>query len=346
MAHVEKPSLSVDIRVIDCGADLEQLKKLPDQCIDLVYIDPLSDSNGTFKEFWKELKEKVVFRDCPESTQAYMDFMRPRCVELARVLKPTGSFYYHCDWGAEHYIKVMLGDILGKNNFINEVLWKRQSDHKDAGPGFKRLGRAHGVLLLYAGDSKCYFEHLCRPGDWDSAEKLYINMEPETGRRYRHAELVAQRETASSNGKPQYEFLGVTRNWRYSEEDMQKLREEGRIDRSTLGTEPYFKQYLDEVAGFPVGSVWDDLKPLHVHGEERLGYPSKDPLQLLEKILEIALQVNDADFGEVGHSGTALVASLNSAQQWIGIGHFANVLPPQDRCQDKLAPVGDSAAVS
>ncbi len=65
MTHMKMSSLFVDTRVIDCGENLEQLKKLPDQCIDLVYIDPPSDSDGTLKEFWKELKEKVAFKDCP-----------------------------------------------------------------------------------------------------------------------------------------------------------------------------------------------------------------------------------------------------------------------------------------
>ncbi len=241
---------------------------------------------------------------------------------------------------AEPYIRGMLDRILDRSNFINETFWKRKSDHNDAGRGFKRLGRAHSVLLLYSGDSKCYFEHLCRPGDWDSAEKLYINVEPGTGRRYRHGDLIAAGDAASWNRKPKYEFLGVTRSWRYSKEDMQKLRVEGRIDQTTLGAEPYLRQYLDEVAGVPVGSVWDDLEPLHFHGEERLGYPSKEPLKLLESILEIALKVNDADPGERGHRGTALVASLNSARQWVGIAHFTNVLAHKDT----LVPVGDSAA--
>ena len=69
-------------------------------------IDP---EDGTAPEvFWGETKEKPAFEDRHESTQAYIDFMRPRCVELARVLKKTGSFYYHCDWHASHYVKVML----------------------------------------------------------------------------------------------------------------------------------------------------------------------------------------------------------------------------------------------
>jgi hypothetical protein len=98
-----KPSSLVDTRVVYCGDNLEQLKKLPDACIDLIYIDPPFNSNRNYEVFWGETKEKRAFEDRHASTQAYIDFMRPRCVELARVLKPTGSFYYHCDWHASRY---------------------------------------------------------------------------------------------------------------------------------------------------------------------------------------------------------------------------------------------------
>ena len=95
--------------------------------MDLIYIDPPFNSNRNYEVFWGETKEKRSFDDRHESTQAYIDFMRPRCVELARVLKKTGSFYYHCDWHASHYVKVMLDQIFGENNFVNEIIWKRQS---------------------------------------------------------------------------------------------------------------------------------------------------------------------------------------------------------------------------
>src|ERR1041384_1010903 len=103
----QKPSVLVDTRVIYCGDNLEQLKKLPDACVDLIYIDPPFNSNRNYEVFWGETREKRAFEDSHPSTQAYIDFMRPRCVELARVLKKTGSFYYHCDWHASHYVKVM-----------------------------------------------------------------------------------------------------------------------------------------------------------------------------------------------------------------------------------------------
>jgi DNA modification methylase len=110
-----KSSSLLDTRVIYCGDNLEQLAKLPDACVDLIYIDPPFNSNRNYEVFWGETKEKRAFEDRHESTRAYIDYMRPRCVQLARVLKKTGSFYYHCDWHASHYVKVM--PIFGENNF-------------------------------------------------------------------------------------------------------------------------------------------------------------------------------------------------------------------------------------
>jgi len=79
-----KPSSLVDTGVIYCGDNLEQLKTLPDGCVDLIYIDPPFNSNRNYEVFWGETKEKRAFEDRRASTQAYIDFMRPRCVELHR----------------------------------------------------------------------------------------------------------------------------------------------------------------------------------------------------------------------------------------------------------------------
>jgi len=127
-----KPSALLDTRVIYCGDNLEQLKKLPAACVDLIYIDPPFNSNRNYEVFWGETKEKRAFEDRHESTKAYIDCMRPRCVELARVLKKTGSFDYHCDDHASHYVKVMLDGILGEANFLHEVIRKRTGARGDA----------------------------------------------------------------------------------------------------------------------------------------------------------------------------------------------------------------------
>jgi hypothetical protein len=123
-----RPSSLLDTRVVYCGDNLEQLAKLPDACVDLIYIDPPFNSSRNYDggqsgtDFWGETKEKRAFEDRHENTKAYIDYLRPRCVQLARGLKQTGSFYYHCDWHASHYVKVMLDQIFGENNFQSEII--------------------------------------------------------------------------------------------------------------------------------------------------------------------------------------------------------------------------------
>jgi site-specific DNA-methyltransferase (adenine-specific)/adenine-specific DNA-methyltransferase len=148
-----KSSSAIDTRVIYCGDNIDQLKKLPDSCIDLIYIDPPFNSNRNYEVFWGETKEKRAFEDRHESTKAYIGFMRPRCVELARVLKKTGSFYYHCDWHASHYVKVMLDQIFGENEFINEIVWC----YSHGGKSDRHFGRKHDILFLYAKSDKYTF---------------------------------------------------------------------------------------------------------------------------------------------------------------------------------------------
>jgi hypothetical protein len=91
-----RPSALLDTRVVYCGDNLEQLAKLPDACVDLINIDPPFNSNRNYEVFWGETKEKRAFEDRHASTQAYIDYMRPRCVQLARVPRKTGCFYYEC----------------------------------------------------------------------------------------------------------------------------------------------------------------------------------------------------------------------------------------------------------
>jgi adenine specific DNA methylase Mod len=107
-------SALLDTRVIYCGdppCNLEQLAKLPDDSVDLIYIDPPFNSNRNYEVFWGETNQKRSLEDRYADASAYIEYMRPRCVQLARVLKKTGSFYYHCDWHASYHVKAMLGSL-------------------------------------------------------------------------------------------------------------------------------------------------------------------------------------------------------------------------------------------
>jgi len=142
-----KPSSLLDTGTIFCGDNIDQLRKLPDASIDLIYIDPPFNSNRTYEVFWGESKEKRSFDDRHESTRAYIEFMRPRCVELARVLKKTGSIYYHCDWHASHYVKIMLDQIFGEHHFRNEIVWCYTGP---GSPAMRQFMRKHDVIFWYS----------------------------------------------------------------------------------------------------------------------------------------------------------------------------------------------------
>lgn len=309
----------IDTHVIYCGDNLDELSRLPVSCVDLIYIDPPFNSNRNSEVFWYENGEMRSFDDRHASTQAYIDFMRPRCEQLARVLKQTGTFYYHCDWHASHYIKVMLDQIFGENGFINEIVWKRQSSHNDAKQGSKHLGRVHDTLLMYSKGEDYCFKHLYRPYDPEYVEKFYHHIEPETGRRYQLGDLGAPGGASPSKGNPHYEFLGVTRYWRYSKENMEKLYREGRVIQTKSGAVPRLKRYLDEGKGVPLGSVWDDIGPVQGVADERVGFPTQKPLKLLERIIEISSEPGDVVLDAFCGCGTALVAAQNAGREWIGI---------------------------
>src|ERR1019366_8300284 len=231
-----RPSSLVDTRVIYCGDNLEQLKKLPDACVDLSYIDPPFNSNRNYEVFWGETKERRAFEDRHESTKAYIDFMRPRCVELARVLKKTGSFYYHCDWHASHYVKVMLDQIFGEANFQNEIVWKRSAAHTDARQGSKHFGRLHDVLLFYTGGAEGYTwneQYIALAAEYTDSH--YTNKDPD-GRRYRWDNLTGPGGAAKGNAF--YEVLGVEGFWRYSREKMAALITAGRVAIPPRGKVP------------------------------------------------------------------------------------------------------------
>lgn len=121
-------------------------------------------------------------------------------------------------------------------------------------------------------------------------ENFYKHIETETGRRYRLGDLTAPGGASPSKGNPYYEFLGVKRYWRYSQDNMQKLYGEGRIVQTRPGAVPAYKRYLDEGEGVPLGSVWDDIGPVQGVSREHIGFPTQKPLKLLERIIEISFR--------------------------------------------------------
>jgi DNA modification methylase len=307
-----KPSPLVDTRVIWCGDNLEKLRGLPDRCVDLIYIDPPFNSNRDYETFWGETRERRSFEDRHASTQAYIEFMRPRCNELARVLKKTGSFYYHCDWHASHYVKVMLDQIFGESQFRSEIIWRRTNAKGLAFTGFPNN---HDTLFYYTSDKKFTWNRQFLEYDEEYVKKFYRFVEEGSGRRYRLSDL-----TNPNPDRPNltYEWKGHKRVWRWTKQRMEEADKQGIIYYSSTGLASQ-KRYLDEMKGQPVDTIWDDILPVQAQADERVGYPTQKPLALLERIVKASSNENDIVLDAFCGCGTAIVAAQNLGRQWIGI---------------------------
>jgi site-specific DNA-methyltransferase (adenine-specific) len=232
------------------------------------------------------------------------------------MLKKTGSFFYHCDWHASHYVKIMLDEILGENNFQTEIIWQRTLSK---GLAFTALPNNHDTIFYYGGGGEITFNRPYNPYDPD-------NLDEKTASKYCHRDPDGRIYTLGSliNPNPDrpnltYEFLGVTKVWRWTKERMQESYANGIVVQPSPGAVPRMKRYLDEQEGRPLDSVWTDIPPINSQARERLGYPTQKPLALLERIVKMSSKENDIVLDAFCGCGTALVAAQNLKRQWIGI---------------------------
>ena len=341
------------------GDNLDILREhIPDESVDLIYLDPPFNSNRSynvlFKEangtaadsqitafddtwHWNEAAEETL-HDIEESADphvvemiqaivsfvgrndvtAYLVMMTARLIELHRVLKPTGSIYLHCDPTASHYLKVVMDTVFGKRNFRSEIVWKRSSAHSDIKQGSKQHGHIHDVLLFYTMADDWTWNPVYVPYDPEYIESNYRYVEKSTGRRFKSTDLTA----AKPGGDTLYEWKGKRpsegRFWAYSKANMERFEREGRLYYTRTGR-PRLKQYLDEMPGVSIQDIWTDIPPIGAQAAERLGYPTQKPLALLERIVRASSNEGDLVLDPFCGCGTTVCAAQKLGRRWIGI---------------------------
>jgi len=250
------------------GDNLEVMRKyLPDEGIDLVYLDPPFNSNrdynllfreqsgepaqGQIKAFtdtwqWSERAYDEFCQTCAvpalvelvqgfvrtlgrNDLTAYLVMMAPRLVELHRVLKPTGSLYLHCDPTASHYLKVMLDVIFGAKNFRNEIVWKRTSAHS----GARRWGDVHDILLFYSKTEDYHWNTVFQPHEAKHVESKYTFVDARG--KYMPSDLTGAGRTSGDSGKPWrgYDPSALGRHWAVPRKTVEELAGKERASQMT-----------------------------------------------------------------------------------------------------------------
>ena len=335
------------------GDNLDILRRyIPDESVDLVYLDPpfkssqnynilFKEQNGSraasqiraFEDTWTwSQDDEAIYADMvtkggkvadclqafrtflgPCDMLAYLVMMAPRLAELSRVMKKTASIYLHCDPAASHYLKMLLDAVFGPGNFRNEIVWKRTSAK---GLAFTRFAGDHDTILRYSRSDKWTWNPVYTEHDPEYLRKFYRHIELSTGRRYRLDNLANPNKNRPNLT---YEFLGVTRVWRWTKDRMMEAYKQGLIVQSASGRVPALKRYLDEQEGTPVDDIWTDIMPVQSQAQERLGYPTQKPEALLERIIKASSNEGDIVLDPFCGCGTTIAAAQKLKRRWIGI---------------------------
>jgi site-specific DNA-methyltransferase (adenine-specific) len=305
---------------------IAQKEAFADTWSNVSYIDTFYELNGIDLNLYNFLNALDNI-SISKSAISYLATMAIRIKYIHRLLKPTGSFYLHCDPTMSHYLKIICDLVFGDKNFRNEIIWKRRTGSNSSVHTAKEFGNTADIILFYTKGNKWFFSTQYTMND--DRYQRYLNEAfsniDENGRRYRSADL--------SNPAPRpnlmYDYKGYKHpknGWAISLENMVTWDKEGRLlfPKSKDGRIRR-KIYLDEMKGKPVQNIWDDINSLGATEKEKLGYPTQKPEALLERIIKASSNEGDlvADF--FCGCGTTIAAAQKLNRRWLGsdISHLA-----------------------
>ena len=287
------------------GDNLEILRSLPDNSVDLAYADPPYNSKRTFytdsnqkafSDFWNgksTAKQRndlfgsqkgllvskylsnldIIFGQQTTKTRNYWDHLKsylamlaPRLVEIERIVKNDGSTYIHCDYRVAHYVKCIMDIVWGFEKYRNDIAWCYAPHGRQPSVGFVHK---HDNILFYAHSKEATFHR-------------------------NYTEITRQTSITFSQ----------------KDEDGERYRERGGK-----------KMYLNDYPGKPIPSWWSDIAAFHSASlsSERTGYPTQKPEKLIERIIEASSSKGYVVLDPFCGSGTTLEVCLKCERNWIGI---------------------------
>jgi len=299
--------------------------------IKLIYIDPPFDVGADFSmdiEIGDEtltkkpsVIEELAYRDTwGKGADSFISMIYERLVLMRDLLADDGSIYVHCDWRVSSYMRLILDEIFGKNNFLNEIIWQKIRTTKAQ---TKSFGNVTDSIFVYSKSANAIYNRQYKPHN-EKYIKSHFKKDLETGRLFQLVSMIQMGQGPARNFGGKVIEPPKGRHWIWSQERIDQGMKDGRVRFNSKGT-PRKIIYLDELEGDIVDDLWDDVYPINSQAEEVVGYPTQKPIKLLERIIKSSSSEGDivADFF-VG-SGTTTAVAEKLGRKWIAsdLGKFS-----------------------
>lgn len=298
----------IKLNEVYCMDNLELLKQLPDESIDLIYCDILYNTGKKFKDYDDDLG----------TPQQAIEWYRPRLIEMKRVLKNNGNIVLQCDKNISHYLKVEMDNIFKLNNFKNEIIWLRSNSGKTIS---KNIQNDLDSLIWYSKTLNGTFNNVYRPIS-DSTLKSY-NKDDGDGRGKYCSQTLRKPSNPTKGTK--YDYIDNNgkvwkcpkTGWRMVEEKMRNLENDNRLilTGKTLRAKDYWNERKS--TGKLINNLWDDIR--NINGKkESVDYTTQKPKELLNRIIEMLSNKGDVVADFFCGSGTTMVVAKELERKYIG----------------------------
>ena len=302
--------------------------------IDLVYIDPPFSTNGHFKigkeranTISSSKNDVIAYSDVIVGSE-FLEFLRERLIFLRELLSEQGSIYLHIDYKIGHYVKLIMDEVFGRQNFRNDITRIKcnpKNFHR------KAYGNIKDMILFYSKSADPIWNDSRVPFSEKDKERLFRKVD-ENMRPYATVPLHAPGET--SNGNTGKDWKGMKppkgRHWRSAPEVLDELDEQGLIEWSANGV-PRKKIFFDEREGKKTQDIWEFKDPQYP------AYPTEKSLDLLKFIVEASSREGSIVLDCFCGSGTALVAAQSLNRNWIGIDRSESAIEVAQSRLDELS---------
>ncbi|WP_101000222.1 site-specific DNA-methyltransferase [Helicobacter pylori] len=298
---------------------LNSLKNRYKETIDCIYIDPPFNTGSDFAYIDK-------FQD-----STWLSLMHNRLELAYDFLSPQGSFYLHLDNNANYLGRMLLNDIFGKENFRNEIIWRRK---QATSYGDKYFGVVSDTIFLYSKTDKNIFHTIKSLNDENTQKyiKERFVFSDKDGRKYMKSPLV------NSLNRPnlKYVFQGINpppNGWLYSQTRMQELFDNNELlIPNNPNARIYRKIFLDKYEGQEISNLWLDISIVNPMAIEQEDFQTQKPEKLLERIIQASSDENSIILDFFAGSGTTCAVAHKLKRKYIGIEmgeHFESVILPR-----------------